>query len=268
MRDHLLQVAGRGSSDERRNVAREYLQIYILRLLHEAKAFPPLAFIGGTALRLLFSIPRFSEDLDFSYAPARAPAKGAFDPSELFRTLKGALSKGGYEVSIRLRTVRTVANAFLRFEGLPRLVGYSTDARLALTVKVEIDTNPPAGATVETTLVQRFFPLALRHHDLASLFAGKLHALLARPYAKGRDWFDLAWYLTEKRGLEPNVELLRNALAQTGHPERWAERWREELARRLGELDWPSVERDVKPFLERSTDLEHVKPEWIQGLLG
>jgi hypothetical protein len=52
-------------------------------------------------------------------------------------------------------------------------------------------------------------------HDLPSLFAGKLHAILARPCAKGRDWFDLVWYLTEKRGLEPNVTLLRNALLQT-----------------------------------------------------
>ena len=267
MRDHLIQVVGRGSPDERRNLAREYAQIYMLRLLHEARAFAHLAFVGGTALRLLFSMPRFSEDLDFSYAPARRPPEPTFDPLKLFQTLKDSLSKGGYDVSIRARSERTVFNGFVRFEGLPRLVGYSTDPRLALTVKIEIDTNPPTGAEVETTLVQRFFPIALRHHDLPSLFAGKIHALLARPYAKGRDWYDLSWYLTEKRGLEPNAELLQGALRQTGHPEAWAGAWREALRGRLAALDWSSVERDVHPFLERVTDLEHVRREWMFDLL-
>lgn len=268
MRDHLLQVAGRGAPDDRRNLAREYLQSYLLRLIHEAGAFPHLAFLGGTALRLLFSLPRFSEDLDFSCAPVRNTHREPFSPPSLFGALKGSLSKAGYEVSIRARTERNVGNAFVRFEGLPRFVGYSTDPRLALTVKIEIDTNPPPGAGVETTLVQRFFPLALRHYDLPSLFAGKLHALLARPYTKGRDWFDLAWYLTEKRGLAPNVELLRNALRQTGHPEGWADTWRRELVGRLDLLDWASVERDLEPLLERSADLEHIRPEGIRGLLG
>jgi predicted nucleotidyltransferase component of viral defense system len=199
MRDHLLQVAGRGSAHERRNSAREYLQVYVLRLLHEAEAFRDLAFIGGSALRLLFLLPRFSEDMDFSYAPARESPERAFDYGKLFETLRASLAKAGYDVSVRVRMERNVANAFLRFEGIPRLVGFSTDPRLALTVKVEIDRNAPAGANVKTTLVQRFFPIALRHHDLPSLFAGKLHAILARPYAKGRDWFDLVWYLTEKQ---------------------------------------------------------------------
>jgi predicted nucleotidyltransferase component of viral defense system len=268
VRDHLLQIVGRAPPDRRHLLAREYMQIYLLRLMHEGGAFPHLAFLGGTALRLLFSLPRFSEDLDFSCAPGGKSTGGSFSAVRLFQELKGPLRKGGYDVSIRERSERNVANAFVRFEGLPQLVGYSVDPRLALTVKIEIDTNPPAGAGVETTLVQRFFPLALRHYDLPSLFAGKLHALLARPYTKGRDWFDLAWYLTEKRGIEPNVELLRNALRQTGHPEGWADAWRRELAGRLDVLDWASVERDLEPLLERSADLEHIRPEGIRGLLG
>ena len=267
MRDHLLQVACRGTADERRNLAREYLQVYVLRLLHEAGAFLHLAFIGGAALRLLFLLPRFSEDLDFSYAPARESSERVFDPGKLFRTLKVALEKAGYDISMRVRMERSVANAFVRFEGIPRLVGFSADPRLALTVKVEIDGNPPEGASVETTLVQRFFPIALRHHDLPSLLAGKLHALLARPFTKGRDWFDLVWYLTEKRGIEPNLRLLRSALRQTGHPEGWADAWRYELRSRVTTLDWASVERDARPFLQRSEDLDHVRPGWVRGLL-
>ena len=203
MKDHLLQQVAQGPTETLGNRAREYLQAYLLRLIHEAGGFRHLAFLGDTALRLLHRLPRFSEDLDFATATTVA-AGGASAPTELFLRLKSSLVAAGYEVTVKARTEPTVASAFFRFEGLPRLVGFSSDPRLALSVKVKIDTNPPAGAGVETTLMQRFFPIAVRHHDLPSLFAGKLHALLARPYPKGRDWYDLVWYRTEQRRLEPN----------------------------------------------------------------
>ena len=101
---------------------------------------------------------------------------------------------------------------------------------------------------------------------LPSLFAGKLHALLARPYAKGRDWFDLVWYLTEKRGLEPNVKLLGNALAQTKLAIE-AVNWRAAVAKKLRSLKWSAVLTDLRPFVERQSDLEMIEPKAIEKLL-
>jgi len=263
VRDHLLQVAADASPETRRNLAREYLQVYLLRLMHEAGAFRPLAFVGGTALRLLYRLPRFSEDLDFSAVVAGE----SLDPERLFRGLKAGLEAAGYRVGARVRSQRAVASGFFRFEGLPQALGVSDDPRLALAVKIEVDLRPPEGAGFETTLVQRFFPVALRHHDLPSLFAGKLHALLARPWAKGRDWFDLVWYLTEKRGTEPNLALLAVALAQTGRDPGEAPRWREAVRERLRGLDWATVERDVEPFAERRSDLRHLSPKSLEKML-
>jgi len=264
MRDHLLQRMEGEPVEERRNLAREYLQVYLLRLLHEAGANRALAFQGGTALRLLHRLPRFSEDLDF----ASIHGEDAPDPEALFREIKAKLENSGYQIGVRARTERAVVSAFFRFEGLPRALGWSEDPRLALAVKVEMDLRPPEGAGVETTLVQRFFPVAVRHHDLPSLFSGKLHALLARPWAKGRDWFDLTWYLTEKRGTEPNSVFLANALSQTGHDPALAARWRQAVRERLAEIDWGAVEKDVAPFLERPEDLRHISPGGIEKLLG
>ena len=260
MRDHLLQVVSGLPADGRRNRAREYLQVYILRLMHEAGANRHLAFIGGTALRLLYQLSRFSEDLDFSQTEL-------FDVDRLFRKLKRDLDLAGYTVTARTSTERTVKNAFLRFEGLPKLIGWSADPRTALTIKVEIDTKPPEGASTETTLVQQFFPIALVHYDLPSLFAGKIHALLARPFEKGRDWFDLVWYITEKRGLAPNLPLLENALRQTKHTNIQPSAWRHAVSERLGELDWDRVLKDLQPFVDRQSDLEQLTPELIQKLL-
>ena len=134
-------------------------------------------------------------------------------------------------------------------------------------MKFEIDLRPPRPARVETTLIQRFYPVALCHYDLPSLFAGKLHAILARRWTKGRDWFDLVWYLTEKRGKDPNVRLLANALEQTGHPALPAGGWREAVERRLRALDWKAVLADLRPFVERTSDLEMITPARILALL-
>jgi hypothetical protein len=294
MKDHLLQTVAGLAPDRRLHPAREYLQLYMLRLLHAAGAYQHFAFVGGTALRVLHDLPRFSEDLDFSATPARAPGAGQaaeparapgsgqaaelarapgagqaaeFDPGGLWKRLAGDLDKAGYDVRVRQRADRAVAGAFFRFQGLPRELGWSRDPRLGLLIKVEIDRAPPAGAVVETTLIQRLFPIALRHYDLPSLFAGKLHAILCRPYAKGRDWFDLAWYLTARRGVEPNLVLLDNALRQTGTRVH-ASDWRQAVNERLRALKWNEVTADLRGFLQRPDDLDHLRPELIAKALG
>jgi hypothetical protein len=265
VKEHLLQTVLPEPVERRANLAREYLQIYLLRLLHEIGAMSELAFVGGTALRILYRLARFSEDLGFSYAPSEH-GRSAFKANESFQALQRELMKAGYVIQMKASTKKNVVSAFYRFDGLPRQIGWSDDPRLALSIKLEVDLSPPAGAHVETTLIQRFFPVAIRHNDLPSLFAGKLHAILARPYAKGRDWYDLVWYLTSQHGLEPNLELLGNALQQTGHKIQ-AGKWREAVAQRLRSLKWSSVLADLRPFLERQSDLNMLQPELILKLV-
>jgi len=122
-------------------------------------------------------------------------------------------------------------------------------------VKIEVDTNPPVGAGLTTTVVRRYIVLQLHHHDRASLLAGKLHALLQRPYTKGRDLYDLLWYLSDPEWPAPNLVLLNNALEQTGWrgPELTSENWRLVLRDRLQNLSWEGVVNDVRPLLEPGT---------------
>jgi hypothetical protein len=136
-------------------------------------------------------------------------------------------------------------------------------------VKVEIDTNPPAGAVTETRIVRRSVMLNLHHYDRASLLAGKLHAVLSRKYTKGRDLYDLAWYLADDSWPAPNLLLLNNALKQTG----WTggsitpENWRGIVTERLKDLDWKQAALDVAPFLEREQDLAMVSEASLLALL-
>jgi hypothetical protein len=116
---------------------------------------------------------------------------------------------------------------------------------------------------------QRFIMLNLLHHDRSSLLAGKLHAVLARRYTKGRDLYDLAWYLSDPGWPEPNIVLLDNALRQTGWkgPPVTEQNWRQSVAARLDTVDWKFARADVSPFLERRQDVDMVSKTVLQSLL-
>ena len=235
-----------------RNLVREYLQARILGSLQRSGAMVPLAFHGGTALRFLYATSRYSEDLDFALERDR----GQYAFRAYLKAIQSEMDAEDYAVTIRVNDRRTVHSAFVRFPGLLYELGLAAQRAEALAVKLEIDTNPPAGAVLATTVVRRHVTLHLQHHDRASLLAGKLHAILQRPYTKGRDLFDLLWYLSDPGWPAPNLSLLNHALAQTG----WsggplAERsWRQVIWHKLDVLDWETVVADVCPFLEPAVD--------------
>lgn len=249
----------------RRNMMREFLQARILLALQDSGAFANWAFVGGTALRFLFRLPRYSEDLDFSLVKGSGDA--AFENRMM--TVQRHLAGETYDVDVRVRTHTAVAAAQVRFRGLLHEVGISPHREEVFMVKVEIDTNPPAGAVTDTKTVRRFVALNLHHYDRASLLAGKLHAVLTRKYTKGRDLYDLAWYLADDSWPGPNLVQLNHALEQTGWEGERATpaNWRQLIARKLDSLDWEVARRDVAPFLEREQDIELVSNAVLSGLL-
>ena len=263
MKEHLLQIAGAENDPARRvNVIREYIQATILRSLHSAGAFQWLSFVGGTALRFVHGVRRFSEDLDFSVESEDRP-----EISPLATRIDRDLTRQGYHVTTSLRSKVPVQVIWVRVERLLYEVGTAGNPRKKLSVRVEIDTNAPAGAGTETTIVQRHAMFTLRHHDLPSLMAGKLNAILTRKYAKGRDWYDLVWYLSRRPRIEPNLTLLSNALKQSNSEATPAE-WRRELTRQLDTLDANALRSDIEPFLEEPGEIQLLDPGRIRAMLA
>ena len=249
-----------------RNLVREYLQARILEGLQRAGAMVQLAFHGGTALRFLFAIPRYSEDLDF----ALEKPDDSYNFRAYLRAIQDEFAKEGYQVAIKVNDKKKVNAAFVRFTNLLYDFDLSAQRDEVLAVKLEVDTNPPAGAKLNTTLIRRHVTLRLQHHDCSSLLAGKLHALFQRRYVKGRDLYDLMWYLSDPDWPDPNFILLQNALLQTGWdgPLPDEKNWREILCERLGKIDWKKSVGDVTPFLERSTEVALLTQENFERLLG
>lgn len=266
MKDYLRELIHEATTPTHaRNIAREHLQARILGVLQDAGAMIPLAFHGGTALRFLFHNARYSEDLDF--ALEREPSR--YDFRSYLNSIRKTFLAEGYALELKVNDRKTFHSAFVRFPGLLYELNISPHRSETLAVKLEVDTKPPVGAQLDTTIVRRYLILNLQHHDKASLLAGKLHAILQRPFLKGRDVYDLVWYLSDPAWPAPNMVLLNNALQQTKWqgPALTLSNWRKLVWEQLESADWKGVVEDVRPFVERASEAEMLNRENVKRLL-
>lgn len=247
--------------EEKINHLREFLQILILKIIYDLGYFKNLSFVGGTALRVLYDLRRFSEDLDFSLS-----GKRSYSFYEFGDAIQKQLENYGLNVDIKKQDKNVVQNMDIKFKDLLFELGLSQLKQEKLYIKLEIDSNPPKGAATELSLVNKTFIFTIAHYDLPSLYATKLHACFFRKYVKGRDFYDLIWYLGKR--IEPNFALLNNAIHQTHGPgksinsDNFILFLRDELAK----VDFSAVKKDVQRFLEDKQELKLLNKETILKL--
>lgn len=250
------------SVDDSVRALREIIQEVALLGLWRAKFFEHAAFYGGTALRILYGLDRFSEDLDFSLL---APSPN-FNLARYMASLEEELLAFGFNVRVEMvdKAVESaVQSAFLKantrnellvIEAGEELMG-QVAAGQVLKVKIEVDTDPPPGFSTLTRYLLQPIPFAVRSYSLPDLFAGKMHALLFRKWknrVKGRDWYDLVWYAANHPQL--NLAHLEQRMRQTGH---WSGNERLSpaafsslLFETIDRLDVNQARRDVTPFVK------------------
>lgn len=263
MIDLIKEVVSKSPSrEEKVHLAREFLQILILKILFDRGYFKNFAFVGGTALRILYGLRRFSEDLDFSLINKESYVFDSF--------LKGIayeLEKNGFSLDVREAKGRVVQSVMLKFRDLLFHLGLSGQKGQKLSVRLELDTNPPQGWNTEISLVSRYFVLTVTHFDLSSLYALKLHACFYRKYTKGRDYYDLLWYLGKKS--LPNFRLLNNAIEQTENKRIDVDEanFKDFLREKLKEKDFAEVRKDAERFIVDKNELKLLDSNVILNLL-
>ena len=257
------ELAGGVSVEDKTNRAREFLQLLALKSLSDQDAFSHIAFIGGTALRIVFGLRRFSEDLDFSVV-----STAGYDFGGLCGGLKKVFRLNGLNAVLERDREKTVNSAFLTFPGLPHALGLSGHKQEKLSVKLEIDTNPPGGWKTQTTVLNKTYLFGVAHYDLPSMFAGKLHACFYRRYTKGRDIYDLFWYLGRK--VQPNFEMLNNAVAQSQGraPGVNAGNLREFMLERAANIDLVAAKKDIERFLEDKSELRLFTQDTLSAVIN
>jgi predicted nucleotidyltransferase component of viral defense system len=266
MRDYIEKVINKNySAYENRNLLREYLQKFILFIIYRKKIFREIVFTGGTCIRLLYGMNRFSEDLNYSLSYSTKN----FDFLKMIKLISAELDLSGYDLEIKSKVTGNVNSSFLKFKNLLYETGISPNKEELLSVKLEVDTNPPEGGAEEQLFLNFENIFYVRSYDLSSLFAGKLHALIARCYNKGRDYYDLLWYLTKYKNIEPNYIMLSNALKQTGEVDVFINKdnWKSVLLEKLRDKDYKTIRNDVVNFLANKEEAELISFDTFKVLL-
>jgi len=256
----MLERYPKRSTDDHLNALREILQEIVLCGLWRARFFEHAAFYGGTALRVLYGLDRFSEDMDFSLLD---PA-GDFNLAPYCAAVEEELRAWGFPATVKVRTktaASAVESAFLKANTRQLLltieageIAASIHGRRELKIKIEVDTDPPPDFNTETKFLLQPIPFSVKAYDLPSLFAGKMHAVLFRGWktrVKGRDWYDMVWYVARDTSLD--LAHLEARMRQSGHSTDDItldeEGFRSLLTERIGELNVAAARSDVERFL-------------------
>jgi predicted nucleotidyltransferase component of viral defense system len=241
---------------DQENVLQEIVQQVVLASLSRAGLFSRVqaVFHGGTCLRIVYGMSRFSEDLDFFL---KSPDPSFTWQKYLEHVVRDGKGEGlSFSIPFKAENRTAVKKAFLRTDSfgndLATVLFYARDPRKLIKVKLEIDVNPPGGSTFETRYLAFPVTTAITTQSLESGFAMKIGALLSRTYVKGRDWYDFIWYVNKKIALD--FGLLSRSIDQQGP---WAGQkikvdrgWLESsLRNKIAEIDWPAARRDVERFL-------------------
>ncbi len=250
-----LKSYGSLSKQEELNALKEIYQEIALAGLARSDFFKLAAFQGGTALRIVHQLRRFSEDLDF----VLLKSSGLFQWQPYLKAIETEFNSFGVNLEIKERANAkgAIKTAFLKEDSFARILELTYDRlpsdEQKIIIKLEIDTHPPEGSNFENAFLNYPYPFSILIQDFPSLFASKCHALLCRKYEKGRDWFDFLWYLSRK--IPANYLLLKKALYQAGpYKEQevpYSKKWLyEEFEKKISTVDWKSARRDVENFVQ------------------
>ena len=250
------------TAEDRVRALREILQELALLGLWRAKFFEKAAFYGGTSLRILYGMERFSEDLDFSLLKPTPD----FAISRYMNALEREIASFGFDVHVETRekvVESPVQSAFLKANTLKQLLAIETGEDImsriprgqVIKIKIEVDTDPPPGFDTESKFLLQPIPFSVKTFTLPDLFAGKMHAVLCRRWksrVKGRDWYDLVWFAANHPRTAPQSPRAED------DPERPPAGWRRSLdkekfldlaAKTIEKLDVDQARREVEPFV-------------------
>jgi len=261
------------------NALKEILQEIALLGLWRAKFYEKAAFYGGSALRILYGLDRFSEDLDFTLL---TPNKN-FKLDEYNQAISDELKSFGFEMEVITKNKNIpsqIESAFIKGNTKQQLLAIEPPAPFIkhlhansiVKIKMEVDTDPPDAFTTETKTLLQPIPFSVKTLVASDLFAGKIHALLCRPWQsriKGRDWYDFVWYIS--RGTTVNLAHLRERMIQSNH-------WRTQellaqknllqlLSEKIQQVDFDAAKKDVIHFLNDKQSIALWSNDFFQSLL-
>lgn len=256
---------------------REIMQEITLAGLSRTDFFEKAAFYGGTALRIFYGLDRYSEDLDFSLL--KPDSNFSIEP--YFKAILDEFKSLGLTVSIKEKTnteQTAIDSAFLKAETLWQEIVLEdiiketgVRSNKILKIKIEVDRQPPLNFKTEEKLLLRPFSLYVKCFTKPSLFAGKMHVLLFRKWqtrVKGRDWYDLEWYIQKGIPLDVNHFLTRIKDTNDWNGDSISnEQIVALLHTKIKSVSFSSIKEDVVRFIKNDAVLTIWSAEYFKDLI-
>lgn len=240
--------------EHRRNALYEVTQQITLSGLYRGGFFDKAAFYGGTCLRIIHGLNRYSEDMDFSLLKKDE----SFSIENYFPAIITEFKALGRNITITKKDKRNfgkVESAFLKDTTEVYDLSFQTEKNLK--IKIEIDTMPPLKFETEQKLLLQPFAFMVRCFTLPDLFAGKMHALVFRNWKnriKGRDWYDFDWYV--RNGVELDFSHLHERIREFNGADMSYEQFIILLKEKLSTANIDLVKADVGTFILDHRELE------------
>jgi len=193
---------------------KEALIMRTLDFVYNSPKYNKLIFCGGTALKVIAKTNRLSEDLNMDYIGKEFDLKKLADDLVLYFQ-----KYGFFDLQYAIRAKEKIL--FIKFPVLFRLglaLNQKNESDL-LYLKIEIEKNQYKLFDIAMTPIMAdnlFF--VIRHYDLPTLFANKIGAIIGckgkvfndKYDFKGRDFYDLIWFLEHK--IKPNFNRVKEIL--------------------------------------------------------
>lgn len=190
------------SFNKKRALIREYLQSKIIYYLYQKKDSHRLSFIGGTSLRMLRGLDRFSEDLDFDNLGLTF-----LQIKKLFKEIEKDLKKEGIETIFNLKKTNSSGIGDYKFPLLLFGLDISRHRDEKLQIKINY-TTPKRKPATETVPLSRFGLVQLVvTNKLEVLLSQKFKAIIGRKDLQPRDFYDAVWLLSQN--IRPDFSIFR-----------------------------------------------------------
>ncbi len=262
---------------EAESALREVMQEITLAGLQRGGFFEKAAFYGGTALRIFYGLNRYSEDLDFSLLEVNPD----FTLEPFFESIISEFDALGMKVIIqeKRKAISTnIDSAFLKsdtiwkelvLEEVISQTGFQLLPRIK--IKIEVDKYPPLGFNTEEKLLLKPYSFYVKCFTLPDLFAGKMHAVLYRNWklrVKGRDWYDLEWYI--KKNIPINLSHFLIRAKESDHWQKAGitkEDIVELIKEKIDQIDMKQVRNDIERFIPETNMIEIWSPQYFKDLI-
>lgn len=275
--EQMLKKYNPQSETELINALKEIFQEITLLGLYRGGFFNKAAFYGGTSLRILYGLERFSEDLDFSLLEKNKN----FDIEKYFPSIVSEFEALGLEISLNKKSKSSDTNiesAFLKNDTSIHTLNIEAKglknihSGRKIKIKLEVDVNPPLKFQTESKTLLLPMTFNVRTMTLPNLYAGKMHALLFRSWknrVKGRDWFDFEWYVKNNSPL--NLEHLCQRMKESGNFKKdilTKEEFVELLYNKIDTLDIQQAINEVKGFVKDARVFDFWSKDYFKLLVS